>query len=181
MKLYFVTGNEKKAEEAKAIVPEIERISLDLPEIQSLDPKEVINAKLDEAHAQMPDKYLAVEDVAYSIAGLNGLPGTLIKWFIETVGPKGIYAMVKDKDCTTSVTANLGLITPEGEKIFVVGEIKGTTVSSEEGEGFYFDSIFVADGYKKRYSEMAIEQKNKISHRALAWKKLNAEIAKLTN
>lgn len=175
MKIYFVTGNEKKAREAAGIVPQVERIKLDLPELQSLDPLVVIKAKLIEAHRQIPDKTLAVEDVTYSINGLGGLPGTLVKWFVESVGPEGIYEMAKQVDITTVVAANIGLINPAGEMTFVRGEVKGKTVKPDiHGDGFHFDNIFMPDGHDKRYSQMTFAEKNKISHRALAWQELRA-------
>ena len=38
--------------------------------------------------------------------------------------------------------------------------------------GFGFDFVFVPNGYKKTYSQLSKSEKNKISHRALALKKL---------
>jgi non-canonical purine NTP pyrophosphatase (RdgB/HAM1 family) len=178
MKLYFITGNDKKAREVALIFPEVESIRLDLPEIQSLDAKEVIMEKLKIAHQIAPDKVLVVEDVSYSIAGLNGLPGTLIKWFVKSIGVDGVYDIVKDRDTATIVSANIGLVKPSGEMIFATGEVSGRTVSPGIGEGFHFDNIFVPDGGTKRYSEMEIEEKNKISHRFKAWTALKEELAK---
>ena len=48
-KLYFVTGNKNKLEEARKIIPGIESMNLDLPEIQDIDPRKVIEAKLKKA------------------------------------------------------------------------------------------------------------------------------------
>ena len=179
MKLYFVTGNEKKATEAAQIVPEVERIKLDLPEIQSLDPQEVLEAKLKVAHELDPDKILVVEDVTYSIDGLGGLPGTLVKWFVETIGPEGIYDIAKEKDVSTQVAANIGLVFPSGEMLFVKGEVTGKTVEPDASRaGFHFDNIFMPDGQSVRYSEMSADQKNALSHRGLAWKELKKELEK---
>lgn len=172
MKIYFITGNEKKAAEVAQIIPEVERVSMDLMEIQSLDPHEVLGAKLDQAVLQMPGKHLVVEDVTYSVQGLNGLPGTLVKWFIDRVGPEGIFDMAKDKDCTTEVAANIGYVDPEGNKTYVSGVVRGRTVEPVKGGGFFFDEIFIPEGQDLRYSEMTQEHKNLISHRALAWNNL---------
>ncbi len=161
-----------KAREVSRIMPGIERIALDLPEIQSLNPQEVLKAKLLEAHKLEPNKTLVVEDVTYSIKGLGGLPGTLIKWFIESVGPAGVYEMLGNKDPLTTVCANLGLIKPSGEMLFHVGELVGKTVRPDASEGHYFDTIFIPIGNSKRFSEMTPDEKDAISHRAKAWKEL---------
>jgi inosine triphosphate pyrophosphatase len=173
MIVYFVTGNAKKIQEASAILPGIQQIEIDLPEIQSLDPEEIIREKLLVAHKKEPNKHLIVEDVSYSVAGLQGLPGTFVKWFMQTIGPSGLYNLAKDKDTATTVSAHIGYITPEAEMRFFVGSVEGKTVPPDGEGGFYFDSIFMPKGYDKRYSEMTREEKNTISHRSLALRELS--------
>ncbi len=51
------------------------------------------------------------------------------------------------------------------------GEIKGTIVEAPRGEsGFGYDPVFQPDGYDRTFGEMAPELKNRISHRANAFK-----------
>ena len=51
------------------------------------------------------------------------------------------------------------------------GEIKGTNVDAPRGEsGFGYDPVFQPDGYDQTFGEMAPELKNRISHRANAFK-----------
>ena len=51
------------------------------------------------------------------------------------------------------------------------GEIKGTIVDAPRGEsGFGYDPVFQPDGYDQTFGEMAPELKNRISHRAAAFK-----------
>ena len=51
------------------------------------------------------------------------------------------------------------------------GEIKGTIVDAPRGEsGFGYDPIFQPDGYDQTFGEMAPELKNRVSHRANAFK-----------
>ena len=45
-KLYFITGNEHKFKEVKEMLPFVEQLDIDLPEIQNLDPQEIIKEKL---------------------------------------------------------------------------------------------------------------------------------------
>ena len=70
---------------------------MDLPEIQELDTKKIIEAKLDEAIKNNQGRFFC-EDTSLSIECLNGLPGPLIKWFIESIGNQGIWDLVKDKE-----------------------------------------------------------------------------------
>lgn len=56
---------------------------------------------------------------------------------------------------------------------FFEGSIEGDIISERRGEGgFGYDPIFVPAGYSKTFAEMTPEEKNEISHRAIATKKL---------
>ncbi|MBI5021199.1 MAG: RdgB/HAM1 family non-canonical purine NTP pyrophosphatase [Ignavibacteriales bacterium] len=53
------------------------------------------------------------------------------------------------------------------------GICKGKIIHDLRGtEGFGYDPIFVPDGYRKTYAELTLTEKNKISHRAVAFQKL---------
>jgi len=54
-----------------------------------------------------------------------------------------------------------------------VGELKGHIIERSTGfEGFGYDPIFMPDGYNITLAEMPLEEKNSISHRGLAVKKM---------
>lgn len=60
-----------------------------------------------------------------------------------------------------------------GEKHLFEGVIEGTILTERHGAGgFGYDPIFKPDGYDCTFSEMSLEEKNKISHRAQAIEKL---------
>ena len=62
-----------------------------------------------------------------------------------------------------------------GEEFLFEGVIQGTIRESRTGiNGFGYDPIFQPDGYQETFAEMNMEQKNKISHRAIAMRKLIA-------
>ncbi|MBP9750126.1 MAG: hypothetical protein KBD21_05350 [Candidatus Pacebacteria bacterium] len=91
----FLTGNAGKFKEAQAILPELVQLDVDLSEIQSLHPREVIVAKLDEARKRGVAGAIVVEDTSLYIDALGGLPGPLIKWFLNRLKAEGIAELVE--------------------------------------------------------------------------------------
>ena len=61
----------------------------------------------------------------------------------------------------------------DGKNHLFEGVIEGTIRTSPTGtHGFGYDPIFQPNGYNITFAEMNMEEKNKISHRALAMQKL---------
>ena len=55
------------------------------------------------------------------------------------------------------------------------GVVEGRIIDREEGhEGFGYDPLFIPDGYDKTFAQMSTEEKNEVSHRARAVRKLAA-------
>ena len=62
-----------------------------------------------------------------------------------------------------------------GGKYFFEGSISGTILRERRGDnGFGYDPVFMAEGIDKSFAEIDLEEKSKISHRAIAVKKLVA-------
>jgi XTP/dITP diphosphohydrolase len=60
-----------------------------------------------------------------------------------------------------------------GKEHFFEGSIKGKIIDSKHGKGgFGYDPVFIPDRYYMTFAEMRPALKNKISHRAIATKKL---------
>ena len=178
-KIYFVTGNKNKLKEASTIMPEIEGLDLDLTEIQELDPKKILEAKLEEAKKYKPNCNLMVEDLSLEIEGMNGMPGPLIKWFLKSVGIPGVVKMAKlfgNQKATARLT--LGFVNELGENKFFEGIVEGKIVEPKGESDFGWDPIFVPDGQDKTYAQMGMEEKNKISHRKIALEKLKEYLNK---
>ena len=61
----------------------------------------------------------------------------------------------------------------DGQECFFEGLVNGEILKEKTGaDGFGYDPIFRPVGYKKSFAEMSIAQKNEISQRGLAVKKL---------
>ena len=81
--LTFITGNPNKADQLSRYLSfPVEHVKLDIPEIQSLDLEEVATEKAKAAYAVLGTPVL-VEDTSLTFVALSGLPGTLIKWFLD--------------------------------------------------------------------------------------------------
>ncbi|MBT6612673.1 MAG: hypothetical protein HOB38_11240, partial [Deltaproteobacteria bacterium] len=111
-RIVVITGNAGKMEEIKTLIG-LEAIefgyqSLDLPEIQSLDIREIgqFKTKMALTHSRLIESYDAVltDDTALSSDALHGLPGPLIKWFLDRLGQDGLVELIKGKEDGASVS-----------------------------------------------------------------------------
>lgn len=171
--LYFITGNKNKFRELKEIIPGLTMLEIDLDEIQSLDPQIIIEHKLREAIKKKGGEFI-IEDTSLYLDGLNGFPGPLIKWMLETIGNKGIYEIAKSFN-NFGVTAKtvIGHADHTGKISCFEGSLKGNVVKPRGKTNFGWDTIFEPKGYKKTMAEMSLAEKNKISMRRNAATKLN--------
>lgn len=167
--ILFITGNQKKVEEVRAITGlNVVAKSLDIPEIQSLDVEEVAKVKTEEAF-KMTNRPVIVDDTGMSIDALNGLPGALVAWFLDTLKPEGIVKLLaQEKNRKASVSTCIAYADQNGVAAFV-GTVHGEITEFLRGEsGFGYDPIFIPDGHNKTYAEMGSEEKNNISMRKIA-------------
>jgi inosine triphosphate pyrophosphatase len=171
--IYFITGSEGKFREAKSIIPELEQSDIDLVEIQSIDAKQVIEAKLKEA-SRHKDGNFVVEDTSLYFNNLNGLPGPLIKWFMKTIGNAGLAEIAQKVGNDSTAVAKTVIGYSDGSKIsFFEGAIAGKIVSPRGENGFGWDAIFQPENFDKTFAEMSDKEKNLISMRKIAFNRLN--------
>jgi len=172
MTIYFITGNKSKFAEGKSVLPELEQFEIDLPEIQEFDARLIIKAKLREAFQHHQGEFI-VEDTSLYLECLNGLPGPLIKWFLQTIGNTGLADLVdRFKNSKATARTLIGYAKSSNEVYFFEGKIDGHIVSPQGEAGFGWDSIFQPTGHEKTFKEMGIEEKNKISMRRIAFDQL---------
>ena len=156
MDVTFITGNEDKAKALEHWLGHpiaIERLELD--DIQSVDVRKVSQHKAKQAY-DILQKPVLVEDVGLAFTALNGLPGALIKWFVDTAG-LDTTAKLLDGFTDKSATAVCVWTYYDGKKLHVVeGYQKGIIASEPRGKGGYgWDKIFIPDGSKVTRSEMS--------------------------
>ncbi len=174
MIIYFVTSNKNKFREAKAIIPELEQMVRDLDEIQELDPKKIIEHKINEVFKYYPEKRnLVVEDTSLCMDCINGLPGPLIKWHLQILGNQGLYQLALDKgEFGAEAKTMIGYAKSRDEVYFFEGSVRGQIVEPTVETDFGWDPIFLPNGHRQTFAEMSKEMKNQISHRKKAFEKL---------
>ena len=120
------------------------------------------------------------DDSGICIDALNGAPGINSKQYLESEKNKNtilnkIISLAKNKDrykafFETSICLTLNI----NKQIFFTGRVYGKISLKIRGNhGFGYDPIFIPNGMNLTFSEMTIYQKNLLSHRAIAIKKLS--------
>jgi inosine triphosphate pyrophosphatase len=162
-----VTSNKDKLDELHRLIPkhiEFDHHNLDLPEIQSLDLREIITDKAQRAYDILKRPVL-VEDVAAGLDALNGLPGPFIKFFNEQLGKDALYKLSNGGGAAT-VYCTIAYY--DGQKLLIgQGQVNGH-VGPRRKDGFGFEVVFVPNGYEQTFAEMPDNLKDSLSHRGRA-------------
>jgi len=176
--VFFATNNIHKFDEARKVLNRyriaVGMLKVKTLEIQSESLEEI--AKTSAIHAfqqcQLP---IIVEDAGLFIEALNGFPGPYAAYVYKTIGNEGLLKLMKDvanrKARFQSVVAYFSeeLDAPVCFKGEVSGEITEDVRIGHSGFGF--DPIFKPSDSDKTFAEMGIDEKNKHSHRAKAFRK----------
>ena len=174
MAIKFITGNKNKFEEIQSVldVP-MERLDIDLPEIQSLDAKEVIRQKLFAAEKTGKGEYI-VEDTSLYLSCLNfQLPGPFIKWFEKGIANDGIVKLVHAMgDPKARAAVLIGHIDEDRNVTFFEGSVVGEIVPARGNKDFGWGPIFQPEGSAKTFGEMERDEKHAVSMRGMAARKL---------
>ncbi len=177
-KLKFVTSNLNKVREVSDILEcQLDHVSgVKIDEIQASDINKIVTHKAQQAFNELKCPVL-VEDSGLIFSAWNGLPGALVKWFEITVGCHGLLKMLEGFENREAFAVCVAAIFDGQKMISARGERRGVISRSTRGEnGFGWDVIFVPEHYDKTYAEMGFNQKNAISHRRMAFEKLNKQI-----
>ena len=185
MKIVFATNNAHKLEEARRLAGDgIEILSLadidcheELPETC-----DTIEGNSLQKAAYVRDRYgfaCFSDDTGLFVDALDGAPGVYsARYAGDHCSPEDnirkLLAEMADKDCRKASFRTVVTWCPEqGEPLSFEGRVEGTISRERHGSGgFGYDPVFIADECGISFAEMLPEDKNAISHRGRALRKL---------
>jgi len=184
MKLCFATNNAHKIEEVKALLGnEIELVSLkEIGCTEELAETTGTIAGNSKQKAQYVFENYHVncfaDDSGLEVEALHGEPGVDSAYYagLQRNHNDNINLLLKNMDGVTNRNARFVTIITlfiDNQPYQFEGEVKGKILTERKGMGgFGYDPVFLPDGFSKTLAEMAMQEKNKISHRARAVEKL---------
>lgn len=194
-RLLVATHNAGKLDEIRAMlaphgIAVTSAGEMGLPEPAETEDTFIGNARI-KARAAMQAIGLPVlaDDSGITVDGLDGAPGVYTADWAETPhGRDFMQAMTRTwneldarnvpQPRRAQFRATLILMWPDGHEEIFQGVAPGHLVWPPRGpHGHGYDPIFVPDGHDRTFAEMTAEEKNAISHRADAFRKLEAAFA----
>lgn len=86
------------------------------------------------------------------------------------------YGSFEDADRAAAFVAVLCLAWPDGHEELALGRVEGLLVDPPRGAGgFGYDPMFQPDGHTQTFAEMAVAEKQALSHRGRAFRQLLAD------
>ena len=177
MKIYFVTTNKHKFAEVEAILKEypIELEHLDMEYAEDHDESmEVIASTAAKKLANELGKAVVLEDTGIFFEAYNNFPGALPKFVFNTIGYEGMFKLLEGKSRKAYFKTVAAFCKPNEEPVLFEGIMKGKIaekVHNEDKDLMPYERIIIPEGYDVTNSDLSREEKNKISHRASAFKK----------
>lgn len=180
MDLYFATSNRHKVDEASQILGfRIKQINLEIDEIQALRVHEVAVEKAKAAYSML-HKPVIVEDTGLYINALGGFPGALVRWLVDAAGTESLCRLADaSSDRSAYAETCVCYADDKGTAVFS-GRVDGNVTEKPRGKNnFGWDTVFMPKGFSKTFGEMTAKEKNKISHRMLAFTAFKKHIEQL--
>lgn len=183
MKISFVTTNRHKFLEVKKILSEFgigaEQVDEELPE-----PDGTIDfvAKHKARHAaDKLGKPVVVEDTGLFFESYTNFPGPNPKFVFESIGYDGIMRLLKGLSRKAYFRTAAAYCEPGKEPMLFDGIMKGEITEKVFNPGrdaMPYDRIFIPEGHDRTISDMTLEEKNRLSQRAMAFRKLGEFLSK---
>ena len=184
MEIVFATSNPNKIKEINQLLPNSIAIkglkdigcTEEVPETQP-----TIEGNAVQKAQYIYDNYgvnCFAEDTGLEITALDGEPGVYSARYAgaqrnsDDNMNKAIEKLESQTDRSARFKTVIALIIDGGMTTFE-GIVNGQIIKEKRGSGgFGYDPIFMPDGYNQTFGELSSSEKNKISHRARATKKL---------
>lgn len=189
IKLCFATNNSHKLEEVKQAIKNFQIVSLndincfeELPETRdTLEGNSLQKAEFVFEKYKVP---CFADDTGLEVEALDNAPGV---YSAHYAGPqrsaednitlllKSLHGKANRRARFRTVISLVGL---QPEPLLFEGVIIGEITKDRKGSsGFGYDPVFRPEGLTKTFAEMTLAEKNQLSHRALAVRKLEAYLA----
>lgn len=190
-RILIASTNQHKIDEIIKILKGFELISLD--KYQDIpEPDEPYDSFAENAnykakyYADITGEVSLSDDTGICIESLNNFPGVFSKRVLfqyktmkNTV--ENLRKLLNNKQLNAHFVSAISVYNPSSKKIISVeGKVYGSLKLDEESiKGFGYDPIFIPNGYTETFEQLGKEIKNQISHRAIALKKILAELSAL--
>ena len=187
--LVFATNNAHKLEELRQIAGErFEIKSLaeigchdDIPETHdTLEGNALEKARWVKQHYGYD---CFADDTGLEVESLGGAPGVRSARYAPGEGhdsAANMQLLLRNMEGIENRRARfrtvIALVRDDSEKL-MEGVVEGRILEAPQGEGgFGYDPVFCPDGWDKTFAEAAAEEKNAVSHRGRATRRLMAEL-----
>jgi len=184
MQIVFASNNKNKIKEINHLLGN----SFTLLSLNDIDIDEDIseNELTIEGNALVKARYIHkvtgmnvfADDTGLEIEALNGLPGVHSARFAgedkdSVANIDKVLRMLGNKQNRKARFRTVIALIFNGNEYLFEGIVTGQIIRKKRGKGgFGYDPIFIPDGEKRTFAEMELKEKNIISHRAKAFKKL---------
>lgn len=183
-KLIFATNNLHKFKEINEVIPG----NIQLLNLGDLGFKESIPEPYDTLEENAREKAMVIyrkyktncfaDDTGLIIDALDGEPGVFSSRYAGENASfednmNKVLSKMKGQSNRKARFKTIICLIEQGKELYFEGVIEGEILESKIGEeGFGYDPIFKPANHEKSFAEMSLEEKNKISHRAIAINKL---------
>jgi XTP/dITP diphosphohydrolase len=185
-KLLVATSNRGKVKEIQALLAGLE-VELVMPKDLGLELEVVEDGqtyaenavKKALAYSRASGLLALADDSGLEVDALEGAPGLHSARYSPlpnaTDADRRAYMLKnltgKPQPWKAHFHATIALGTPDGQVLFADGNCYGEIIPTERGEnGFGYDPIFYLPELQKTMAELSMDEKNRLSHRALAVK-----------
>lgn len=123
---------------------------------------------------------IIADDSGLEIEALGWKPGLYSARYAESFGGHAnaiahILEEINGKSRRARFVCDIVLVNVEDKPLKFEGVVEGTIAESIDGQGgFGYDPIFIENSLGKTYASLSQEEKNRVSHRGVALKKLLA-------